>query len=44
MDDDDDFKTQTKNLKIKKIIITYALENYLKEKKEQEELFLKIKK
>lgn len=29
-------KIITKNLKVKKIIITYALEEYLKQKKEQE--------
>jgi hypothetical protein len=29
-------KSMTKNLKVKKIIVTYALEEYLKQKKEQE--------
>jgi hypothetical protein len=37
-------KAMTKNLLIKKIILSYGLEQYLKEKEEQEELFIKIKK
>lgn len=41
---DTDTKVKTKNLMVKKIIISYSLGEYLEERENQEEEFLKLKK